>query len=240
MTANEKNSPNAGHRQRLREEVRRNPRDVAEYKLLEMLLTYVQPRKDTRQLAKRLLETFGNIRGVLDAGRDDLLRVQDMGPMAADLWGLLRELWARREETEPFQKEKLCDNFTVARLARARLRGLKEEEIWAALVDHQLYLIDWIQIAQGICNSTHFYPHKVVRECLLRRAWGFVLVHNHPGGTAKPSKADIEITTRMIHAAAAVNLHMVEHIIVTDTDYCGLRERGDVLPPQVATDLPPF
>lgn len=228
-----------GHRQRLREEVLNNRTGIADYKLLEMLLTFAQPRKDTKPLARALLEKYGTLREVMDADREDLLQISGLGPRSADLWELMRELRCRYAESAVREKETLRGVYPVVEMARARMSGLPREELWMALVDTRLRLIHWERVAQGTLNATHFYPQEIIRESLKRHAWGIILVHNHPTGTA-PSQSDIDITHKLIAAAEAVDLYLVEHIVVTSNNYYGLREEGifpQLLP---ALDEPPF
>ena len=219
----------AGHRERLREEVMGNLFRAADYKLLELLLTYAIPRRDTKPAARALLESFGSLRGVLDAGREDLLRIPGIGARSADLLELFRELRARYEHSPLIRGVKLCSNKNVADMARVRLAGLKTEEIWAALVDSGLHLIHWECVAKGSLDAAFVNTSEIIRLCLSRRAWGLILVHNHPAG-GKPSAQDVCITQKLEAAAQAVGIYLLEHLIIMDNAYCGLREEH-FLPP---------
>ena len=83
-------SPHSGHRSRLRQRLAREPLAVADYEVMELLLGYGQPRKDTKPLARELLLRFHNIRGVLDAPPEQLLAVPGFGPGLLSLWQVLR------------------------------------------------------------------------------------------------------------------------------------------------------
>ncbi len=218
-----------GHRKRLREEVFSNLRTAPEYKLLELLLTFVLPRKDTRPLAHALLERFGSIRMVLDASAEDLLSIPGLGKKTTELWDLFRELQARYVECPIVQGETLATVHNVVKMARARLGNAKIEMLWVAYVDTRLHLISWVPFAQGTLNAALFFPQEVIREALRLHAWGIILVHNHPGGSGA-SAQDIDITRRMDEAARATDLCLLEHIILINDDYIGLREEG-ILPP---------
>lgn len=239
MSEREKKPLYIGHRQRLRDEVFGNLTGIADYKLLEMLLTFALPRIDTKPLARTLLDKFGTLRDTLDANREDLLQVEGMGPRSTDLWELMRELRCRYAESAVHEKETLRNVFTVVEMARARMSGLPKEELWMALVDTRLRLVHWALVAQGTINATHFYPQEIIRESLRRHAWGIILVHNHPAGTG-PSQSDIDITHKLIAAAEAVDLYLLEHIVVTSTNYFGLREEGIFPKLKAGTDAPPF
>jgi len=218
-----------GHRERLRDEVLGNISHAADYKLLELLLTYAIPRRDTKPVAKALLDAFGSLRGVLDASRDALLEIPGIGLHTADLWELLRELRARYEELPLIRGTQLCNNKTVAAIARTRLSGLKNEELWIALVDTGLHLIRWECVAKGSLDAAYVNMPEIIRLCLTHRAWGFILVHNHPGGNG-PSAQDVMITQKLEAAAQATGICLLEHLIIMDNVYCGLREEH-FLPP---------
>ncbi len=222
-----------GHRTRLRKDVMGTLSSTADDRLLEFLLTFALPRKDTKPLARALLQRFGNLRGVLDADRDSLLDVKGLGSGCADFFELLRELHARYEEAPVFRGERLCDNATVAAMARARLSGLQIEELWIALVDTRLHLLAWLPVSRGSINAALVNTQEIIRLCLKHHAWGFILVHNHPAG-GKPSAQDIAITQKVEEAARAAGFFLLDHLVIMDNNYCGLREEG-FLPPLAAS-----
>ena len=218
-----------GHRKRLSEEVLGNLSRTPDYKLLELLLTYSVPRRDMKPAAKAMLKAFGSLRGVMDAAREDLLEIPGIGAKPADLGELLHEIHARYEEAPLVRKVRLCNNKSVAAMARARLAGLKVEELWIALIDTGLHLIRWECVTRGTLNAAYVNIPEIIRLCLTHHAWGFILVHNHPGG-GRPSAQDVTITQQIEAAANAAGICLLEHLIIMDNDYCGLREEH-ILPP---------
>lgn len=223
MSSNAKQPYHNGHRERLREEVLQNLPGTPEYKLLELLLTYALPRVDTKPVARALLEEFGSVRGVLDARVELLSRVPGVGPRCAELMVLLRELWVRYESGPKKPKRLLKDNKVVAALARARLKGLPREQLWVVYVDTGQKELGWKLIAEGTLDAAAYHQEEVLREGLMRHAWGFYLIHNHPHGSG-PSKADVLSTLGLIEATKGTGLWLIEHLVITDTDYHGLRE----------------
>lgn len=218
-----------GHRERLRQEVISNLDRVPDARLLEHLLTYALPRRDTQPISRELMHTFGSLRAVLDADRSELLAVSGIGPRCADLWEVLRELRARYAESPVVHGQCLCDNKSVVQMARARLAGLKKEEIWAAFVDTGLHLLKWERLSTGTIDAAYLHAQEVVRLCLKYHAWGFILVHNHPAG-GRPSAQDVNLSMQLEKAAEAVGIRMLEHIVIMDNTYCGLKEDGLIEP----------
>ncbi len=229
MSENRQTPLHCGHRERLKQSVIQNLRQASDVHLLEFLLTFAIPRRDTKPMAKELVRVFGNIRAVLDAERDEITSINGLGSHCADLWEVIRELRARYEECPVRRKLRICNNKTVAAMAKARLAGLKVEELWVVCVDSQLHLLSFEQLSRGTVDATHAYPQEVIRLCIKHHAWGFILVHNHPAG-GRPSAQDVEISLKMEAAARSAGLCMLEHLVLMDDSYCGLRENGLISP----------
>ena len=208
-----------GHRERLREKLEKNPVDMPDYEILELLLAKVITRKDTKPLAKELLRRFQSVKGALDAKPAELLTVEGFGPKLLEYWTLLRELLARYAEAPLRRREKLGTPSEVAAMARARLAGIPHEEIWLAFVDAQLNLLAWERFCRGTIDASTVYPREVLERALLLKAHGFIMVHNHPAGNVAPSKPDLQLTRAMQEMAAKIGVRMLDHIVVTD-DAC--------------------
>ena len=214
----------AGHRQRVRNRLRRESALIEDYELLELLLGLVLLRRDTKTLAKDLLARFGTLTDVLNAPEEALVQVKGVGPGITSLWLLLRELRARYAETPLRHRESLCSPEEVAAMARARLAGKREEELWLALVDSQNRLLSWQRLSRGTANGVYFTNREVLRLALEQRAWGFFLVHNHPGGNPMPSSRDLETTRSLSQAASQMELTFLDHLVVTETSAYSITE----------------
>lgn len=215
-----------GHRQRLRERLLKDPRGLADYEIIELLLAAVLPRRDTKPLAKDLLARFKTVREVLKARDEDLKGVPGLGEGVSAFWTLLREVRARQTETS-VQEKAVCSNpRVVAELAMARFGHLRIEQFWAALVDHQNRLMAWEQVSQGTVDQTAVYVREVLALALRHQASGLILVHNHPGGDPKPSANDLDLTRRIARACVELGLRVLDHLIVTDSTHYSFQERG--------------
>lgn len=220
MTAKPASNPSAylGHRARVRERLAREATAVADYEVLELLLGYGLTRKDTKPLAKELLQRFGSIRGALDARPDELLAVPGFGPGLLTFWQVLRETRARSAAAPVRRREVLATPEAVAGMAQARLAGCPHEECWIALVDQRNGLIAWERLRRGGVAEVPLYPRDVLEAALTRKASGIILVHNHPGGHALPSQADKLLTEELQRLAPRLGLRFLDHVIVTEGD----------------------
>ena len=222
----EEKAHHQGHRARLRERLLRDATSLADYEILELVLGLVQLRRDTKPLAKTLLERFESIQGVLNAHPNELAQVPGFSAGTHALWSLLREFMARYAESPLRRREVISSPQQVADIARVRLAGCPHEEIWAAFLDTGNRLLAWERLAQGTVNASTLHIRTMLEYALTRKASGIILVHNHPGGSTKPSGADIELTRAAYEAAKTVNLRLLDHLVLTESGSYSFKDQG--------------
>lgn len=215
-----------GHRARLRERLLRDATSLADYEILELVLGLVQLRRDTKPLAKALLERFESIQGVLNAHPDELSQVPGFSTGTHSLWLLLREFMARYAESPLRRRAVISSPQQIADIARVRLAGCPHEEIWAAFLDTGNRLLAWERFAEGTVNASTLHIRKLLEYALTRKASGIILVHNHPGGSNKPSGADIELTRATHTAARTLNLRLLDHLVLTESGFYSFKDQG--------------
>lgn len=215
-----------GHRERLRKRFLDAPEKMHEYELLELLLGYVLVRKDTKPLAKELLTHFGSLRDLLDGKLEELRNIDGVGTGVEIYLRLVREVFVRYSESPIKKRRVLCTPKTLAIMAKKRLVQASAEEIWVAYVNTANHLISWEKISQGSVSRAALSPRDVLERALLLRASGFIMVHNHPAGTVKPSLADISLTNKLKEIAALMDVRFLDHIIVTETACYSIANEG--------------
>jgi DNA repair protein RadC len=218
-----------GHRQRLRERLGRDPRSLADYEVLELLLAQVIKRQDTKPMAKELLTRFQTLRGVFQARDEELREVKGFGPALETFWKLWRETWARLHEQPVRERQVLDSPWVVVELARARIGHEASEEFWVAFTDKGNRLLAFERVSRGTVDQTSVYPREVIAMALEKKAASMILVHNHPGGSLQPSEGDKQITLRLLRSASDLGLKILDHIIVTDKGHYSFQEH-DMLP----------
>lgn len=134
------------------------------------------------------------------------------------VWRLQREILARYAAAAVRKREELSSPEAVAALARARLAGCPHEEVWLALLDGGNRLISWELLRRGGVDGVSITPREVLERALDHRASGIILVHNHPGGTLTPSRADINLTEAVSRLADQMGMRLLDHVIVTEAD----------------------
>ncbi len=215
-----------GHRQRLRTRLQCDPRQLADYELLEVVLGFVIPRRDTKPLAKKLLQRFKTLRGVFSAQPEELEEVDGIGQATASFWAAFNELKARIEEAPVHSRVVFSSPRVVADVAKARLGDKVSEEFWVALVDSQNRLMSWECVSKGTVDQAPVYPREVLSLALERKASGIIMVHNHPGGDPRPSQADIELTQRIGRVARDLGVRVLDHLIIAESDYYSFQSQG--------------
>ncbi|NCC24896.1 MAG: DNA repair protein RadC [Deltaproteobacteria bacterium] len=216
----------AGHRQRLRDRFRKAPDLLADYEVLELLLGYAIPRRDTKPLAKNMLEHFGSVAGIMSARPADLERMDGVGSGVATFLSLLQECRCRELRGFVRDREVFSCPDEVARFAAARLAHSAVEEFWTILVDNRNRFMDFVRISRGTVDQAPVYPREILALVLERQAGGVILVHNHPGGNLQPSKQDDDLTAKIQDAASKLDIRILDHIIVSDSGYYSYREQG--------------
>lgn len=215
-----------GHRERLRGRLERDPRHLADYEILELLLGHVIVRQDTKPLAKALLERFGTIRGVFAARPEELRQVRGFGPKLETFWALWRETWARLNESPLAEREVFSSPQAVAQMAKARLGHKTTEEFWLALLDKKNRLVGWEQVTRGTVDELKVYVRELMKSAITNDAASIILVHNHPGGDPAPSKGDRLFTMEVLRGAETMGVAVLDHIVVTADDHFSFKSEG--------------
>ena len=216
-----------GHRKRLRARWDSSGgKAFPDYELLELLLTYVFARCDTKPLAKKWLDTFGSFKGVLDATPDQLSRVEGAGAGTGSFLSLVRGAMERYFETEARQSDLLNSPEAVLSYCRAALEGLPNEVFDVVYVSTKNRVIRKERLAEGTIDQAAVYPRRVVAGALAANAAGLIFVHNHPSGDPTPSPDDKRLTALLVQAAKTIGVTVLDHIIVGNGRHYSFRDRG--------------
>lgn len=202
------------------------PSALADAELLALLLRTGLRGVSVLQLAQQLLDRFGGIAQLLRAGPDELKSIKGLGPAKRAELAAVLEL-ARRSLAQEFTERPLFDSpGKVKDYLRMRLSGLHHEVFAVLFLDAQHRLIALEEMFRGTLTQTSVYPREVVKRALERRAGGVILAHNHPSGTAEPSRADEFLTQTLKAALALVDVKVLDHLVIGQSEAVSLAERG--------------
>ena len=216
-----------GHRKRLKERFcQEGLEGFSDHQVLELLLFYAIPQRDTNPLAHGLLNHFGSLSQVLDADVEELKKVSGIGDHAATLLRLVPELsryyqvdCAKR--TEVLTSLDACGAYLVSRFF-----GRKVEMVFLLCLDAKCKVLCCREIGEGSVNAASISVRKVVETALSANATTVVLAHNHPSGVALPSAEDVQTTRRIAAALKAVDVTLIDHIVVAEGDFISMAQSG--------------
>ena len=199
---------------------------LSDAELLALLLRTGLPGKNALQMGQELLNTFGGVAGLLHTGPEALKSIKGLGPAKrAEIVAVL-EL-ARRALAEEL-KEKTV--FSTPQAIRDYLQlqlGSRPYEVFAVLfLDAQHRLIALEELFRGTLAQTSVYPREVVVRALALNAASLVLAHNHPSGSAQPSRADEAITKTLQAALGLIDVQVLDHFVVTTSQATSMAEMG--------------
>lgn len=216
-----------GHRNRLKERFLKEGLDgFSEIQVLELVLFYCIPRKDTNPIAHALLEHFGGFSQVLEAPVEELKRIPGMGESSAAFLRLITEtgryyMVHRSTQASVLPTLEQCAEYMVPFFFGRRL-----ETVFLLCLDAKCKVLCCKEVGEGSVNSAGISVRRIVETALGANASSVVLAHNHPSGVALPSGEDIQTTRRIAMALSAVEITLVDHIVVADEDYVSMAQSG--------------
>ena len=199
---------------------------LSDAELLALLLRSGIRGKNVLQLAQELVDRFGGVAGLLHMPAEALMTVKGLGPAKrAELVAVL-EL-ARRALVQQLTQKPLFNTPQAVRdYLQLQLGGLHHEVFAVLFLDSQHRLIALEEMFRGTLTQTSVYPREVVKQALTLNASSVVLAHNHPSGTAQPSRADEALTHTLKAALALVDVRVLDHFVVTASQAVSMAELG--------------
>lgn len=216
-----------GHRKRVKDRFLAEGLDAFEdHQVLELLLFYCIPRRDTNELAHRMIEKFGSLAGLFEAEPKDIRERCGVSENTAILVSLVPSLARRYFKARWGEKPKLDSSSKAGDYAISLFAGRAYEVFYVLCLDTQNRVNYAALVQEGTLTEAPVYPRLVVEAVLRHKASSVILAHNHPGGSLQPSRADIEVTGRISSALEPISVKVVDHIIVAGDRYFSFKENG--------------
>lgn len=202
----------------------RNPDMLTDAELLELLLRF--STDDAQVLTERILALYPNIAAVIEADTDALRVIEGMDEQSMLLLRLVPELHRRYFLSRSQGESRLLSGTDFGRFLLPYFYGARDEMVYLLLLDATGKVLNCRLIGHGSVNSANVPMRRLVLEALTANATGVVLAHNHPSGVALPSKEDINLTMRLRAALDALEILLLDHIVIADDDFVSMRESG--------------
>ncbi|MDD5645371.1 MAG: DNA repair protein RadC [bacterium] len=197
-----------------------------DYEVLEFILFYALPRKDTKCLAKRLINKFKSIKGLMDADIEDIKSVEGIGQNAINLISAIKDI------AEIYLKQKAFGSVSVKSAAdvcdylRISMQSEKDELLKVLYLNASNRIIGADTVGRGTVDRAPVYPRKVIENAVKRKAVNVILVHNHPSGNLNPSEEDRRMTEKLKKALSLIDVNIIDHIIIGLDGYFSFSEKG--------------
>lgn len=216
-----------GHRARKREQFLQHGLDAfADHEVLELLLFYALPRRDTNPVAHELIDRFGSLEQVLAASPEDLEQIPGMGTAAAALIKLVPQITRRARVSSADTELPLDTTERIGRFFVEQYIAEKQEIMYQLCLDAKGRMLSCRRVSEGSAAAVSLNLRQIVENALRSNAVLVALAHNHPSGVAFPSREDIAATLQVRGALETIGVQLVDHIIVADDDYVSLRQEG--------------
>ena len=216
-----------GHRGRVKSRFREAGGNAfADHNLIEILLFYAVPRRDTNELAHKLIERFGSYSAVLEASIDELMTVDGIGESAAVLIKLVPEMNKRYMQRNNADVASVDSSSAAGKYFLAKFAYETVEVAYAMFLDAKNRIISCREISRGVVNGTDISVRAIAEQALACKATSVIIAHNHPDGIPVPSAED-ELTTQKIKLAlSTVGIRLADHIVVGGEQYVSFVDYG--------------
>ena len=216
-----------GHRERLKKRFYEYGLDsFSDINVLEMLLFYSIPRRDTNEIAHRLLKEFGSLDAVFRASVRELQHVEGVGYNSAILINFVSRLLKKIEMSKTADVKIIKNSKDAGNYFLPRFVNEPDEILYLLALDGKRAIISCTEMARGSVNTVDVNVRRVIETALKEKAVSIILAHNHPGGVLLPSKEDDFLTGQIYKALRPLGILLEDHIIVAGGKYISFSDAG--------------
>lgn len=179
--------------------------------------------EDALALSRRLLNTFGNLHGLINADQSELRKIKGLGTAKISALLALKEVVSRSNLAVLDKKPSINSTQDVLDYLAVSMRDL-QKEIFKVLYLNNANSLLAIDDLPGTVSESIIYPREIVERALNLRATGIIFAHNHPSGLLEPSASDLDLTRRLYAACKAVDIKPLDHLLITQAGHLSLNE----------------
>ncbi len=223
-----------GHRERVRRKFLESGFEGFEdYEVLELLLFYVIPRKDTKAIAKELIAKFKTLANVLKADNKELKTINGLGDVAITLLKMMgalpEKIYEDKLKNEKIIKDdtnKITNKEILLNFLRNKIGYKDVEKFYVIYLSSSNEVLAFEESSSGTLDRSSIYPREIYKRVIMENAKSIIIAHNHPSGNISPSKCDIDITNEIAKGLKNFGALLLEHIIITRDSYFSFLEEG--------------
>ncbi len=217
-----KEHPHGGHRLKLKNRFfNEGLKNFEPHTVLELLLFYSIPRRDTNVIAHNLIERFGSISEVFNAPYSELIKVDGVTENSAVLMNMIPQLF-RVYANDLASRQRIHGRENIAKYVFTQLASEPNEKVMLVCMDNRGEMLSGDIIGEGSVNFAGIDNRLIFAKCLQYNATAAIIAHNHPRGYCKPSVDDIRATAALRDALGSMEVRLIDHVIVSADDYMSL------------------
>ncbi len=215
-----------GHRDRVKNKFLATGfnKSTPEHEILELVLFYSVPRKDTNELAHTLIRTFGSLAGVFKASPDELMKVRGITKNTAVLIKLFTAVSREFNDSMRSKASAFSSLEEIGTYLLSRYAGIDDEVMTVLSLNGNGKAISFDEVIRGDISRVGLSTRRIIEILLKTRATAVVLAHNHPSGVAVPSTSDAIATKTVKEALSHIGVQLLDHIVVADADYVSMAQ----------------
>lgn len=216
-----------GHRSRLRERVAKEGlENFHEYQVLEYVLSFVIPYKDTNDLAHELIDKFGSLAGVFEANTSELMTVKGMGEVSATFLSDFIKIYNRYERCKLASKTEITTPLQTYEYFSGIFKGKLSEELYLVALTPKSKIVKTKRISSGSANEARVQIRDITDLMSSLKVANIIVAHNHPNGSSEPSKEDDKFTKALVTTLTINGCHLIDHMIISEDGRYSYRESG--------------
>ena len=204
----------------------KGPEYVSDAGLIAVLLRYGTTGKDAVSLSRELIKQFGGLRGLLNATQTDLKKIKGLGPAKIAQLMAAIEIVKRQLKEDLVGKDYVKSADDVVKYLTLKLQDVKKEFFKVIYLDNGNAILSIEELSHGTIDQTHIYPREIIKKAFEIHARALIVVHNHPSGNFQPSHYDREVTRKLILACEAVDIKILDHLIISPEGYFSFQREG--------------
>ena len=217
---------NKGHRERMRARYKKGGMEaMADHEIIELLLYYAIPRRDTNKLAHRIMREFGSLHAVFEASAAEIQKRCGLSENTATLLSMPLPLARRYDASKWGRRISFASTKSLADYVKPLFIGQTVECFYLLCLDKRASLLSATLLERGTLDRAELYPREIMKCVMTNDAAFVVLAHNHPSGSLEISEADVQTTGRLISMLSDVEVGVLDHIICGGKDYVSFADK---------------
>ncbi|RXM53070.1 MULTISPECIES: RadC family protein [unclassified Chryseobacterium] len=200
---------------------------LSDSELLAIIMGSGNREESVVELARKILASVDNSWHHLSLlSVKDLMKFKGIGEAKAISIITALEIGRRRAGQDIPEKSVIGNSYDAYSILKNQLSDLRTEEFWAIFLNNSNKVIYTSQLTQGGISQSIVDVRVLFKTAIDHFSTGVIIAHNHPSGSLKPSKEDINITQKIKEAGKVLSIQLLDHIIITQDSYFSFSDTG--------------